>query len=54
MFSTWLSTAEGITAPVRTSSTSRGMYLRWLQLPMLMVRFLFIAWPIGNASMVGG
>src|SRR5690606_21130021 len=50
----WVSTAAGSMRPVRTSSISRGMYWRWLQLPMRSVRFLFIACPIGKKRSVSG
>jgi hypothetical protein len=33
---------SGSTVPFRTSSTRPGMYLRWLQLPDLIVRFSMI------------
>ena len=52
--SRWVKTRAGSTVPLRTRSISRGMYLRWWQLPMLTVRFLFIAAPIGKNLAVCG
>jgi hypothetical protein len=46
--------ADGSTVPARVSSTSIGMCLRWLQLPMVIVRFFIIAAPIGKVVTVGG
>ena len=40
--------------PLCTYSISWGMYLRWLQLPMRIVIFLFIALPNGKKLSFGG
>lgn len=42
----------GSTLPVRTISTSAGTYLRWLQLPMRIVRLLFMAIPLKKNELV--
>jgi hypothetical protein len=40
--------------PFCTSETSSGTYFRWLQLPALIVRFLFMALPMGKLVAVSG
>src|SRR5205085_3512444 len=50
----WVTNADGSTTPAAVSSTSSGMYFRWLQFPIVTVRFFIIAAPIGNLLTVGG
>ena len=44
----------GSTARPCTSSTRRGIYLRWLQFPIRIVMFLFSAVPIGKVRDASG
>lgn len=50
----WVRILEGSAAPLCTSPISRGMYARWLQFPIRIVRFLFIAVPMGKVCAASG